>query len=605
MSDSGIGGFRDDQFRDSELEERLRSALHAEAAQVSPDPRTWDMVQRRIRRGTWLRFGSVGLVAAALVAVVVIAVPDLLRVDRQIEFAPATAPPATEPLVEPEPVPQTTPTSAAPVGPPQPTPTAAFYGDPAIGGLVLSTSDQLLLAGPEGDERRTLVPHTSGCGAQAAPAVRPGSSAERPVVAVVSASSESGCGGPLEIITVTPAGDVWRNPSPLPGPCCATAPVWSPDGRAVAWTQPSVDGAAQLTIAPLGTDETFPDIGVSSAAGFGLDGVVGEGVRVLEWSWNEVSAEEASGSIVLTDGQGQLWELSVERQADGAYAVTGTPGPFAVPQEVDLGGAGLVDLERSVTGSGEAIEWLLARLEAGGALLVAVAGNEVSSIRIAPGNFATAEDSSGPWLDAVGSTALLGNGADQVLRADAGGPDIQLTVLEEVSGPVVSGALVPATGVASSEGAPSESAPADTPLSTLGVPEPVSDTAEAIYDAAEAESWDRLAALLPDDEPFYSQLEAQHDHITYYQDLQASGENIFADIRTILALPPAESTDGAWEWPSASVRPIESLSASQRQAYVDAFGEEAVSEWEQAGAYLGWRLRIEADGTWRHLNRAE
>jgi hypothetical protein len=45
---------------ETDFEQRLREVLHARAAEVQPDPRTWDRVQAGIRRGVWFRLLSGG-----------------------------------------------------------------------------------------------------------------------------------------------------------------------------------------------------------------------------------------------------------------------------------------------------------------------------------------------------------------------------------------------------------------------------------------------------------------------------------------------------------------------------------------------------------------
>lgn len=112
---------------DRDLERRLRQALSARASSVQPDPATWQVVRRRIRRVTWLRAGGTGLVTAAVVAMAVLLLPGAMRPARQIDFA-ATAPPSSTP---PTPIPSAAPTATEPaVGATAPTPPAEAGTEP-------------------------------------------------------------------------------------------------------------------------------------------------------------------------------------------------------------------------------------------------------------------------------------------------------------------------------------------------------------------------------------------------------------------------------------------------------------------------------------------
>jgi hypothetical protein len=54
-------------------------------------------------------------------------------------------------------------------------------------------------------------------------------------------------------------------------------------------------------------------------------------------------------------------------------------------------------------------------------------------------------------------------------------------------------------------------------------------------------------------------------------------------------------------WPELHARDPFVVDASERPDLDRRYGPESVDAWIEAGAYLGWRVGIMDDGTWRFL----
>jgi len=70
----------------ADIEQTLRRCLRTRAADVAPDPRTWQRVQQRIRRQRTLRWATTGVAVAAVAALVAVLLPTLN--DSRIRFVP-------------------------------------------------------------------------------------------------------------------------------------------------------------------------------------------------------------------------------------------------------------------------------------------------------------------------------------------------------------------------------------------------------------------------------------------------------------------------------------------------------------------------------------
>lgn len=123
---------------------------------------------------------------------------------------------------------------------------------------------------------------------------------------------------------------------------------------------------------------------------------------------------------------------------------------------------------------------------------------------------------------------------------------------------------------------PTRAAPEEAPESPRAEPGPpaaVEATADALRAAAVARDYDAMRALLPADGGFTCSYGAPDDCIAYYQSEEEAGREVFAELGAALvdSATAPEEPGQVWTWPQA-------------------FGEEG---------YVGWRVGIAVDGSWR------
>ncbi len=136
-----------------------------------------------------------------------------------------------------------------------------------------------------------------------------------------------------------------------------------------------------------------------------------------------------------------------------------------------------------------------------------------------------------------------------------------------------------------------EPAPEPDPLDVL--PAEVLATRDALRAAAEAEDWDALGALIPDEE-FSSNFGGETDHLEYYRSL---GTDVFTELLAVLDDPFVTDEDTTI-WPELHHRVPFAFGPDEREALEDRHGADRLANWEAAGQYLGWRVGISSDGAW-------
>jgi hypothetical protein len=130
------------------------------------------------------------------------------------------------------------------------------------------------------------------------------------------------------------------------------------------------------------------------------------------------------------------------------------------------------------------------------------------------------------------------------------------------------------------------------PLASLA-PE-VRATRAALLDAARADDWDAVGALIPSDTLFTSNYGGDDDHVAHYRSLD---EDVLAEVVMLLEGDFAQLDDIA-VWPELYARVPFAFGADERAALETRYGASALEEWEAAGTYLGWRIGITDAGEW-------
>ncbi|MEY3020052.1 MAG: hypothetical protein RLZZ272_1036 [Actinomycetota bacterium] len=130
------------------------------------------------------------------------------------------------------------------------------------------------------------------------------------------------------------------------------------------------------------------------------------------------------------------------------------------------------------------------------------------------------------------------------------------------------------------------------------LPPAAATTRDGLSSAAASGDWDAVAALLPEDpEAFTATFGGTDDPIAHYRSLP---EDVLAELVLLLDGPSARLGD-LTVWPDLHARTPFGITEEERGALEARYGAEALRDWETAGAYLGWRVGIQDDGTWRFL----
>ena len=404
-----------------DFEERLRESLQARAEDVTPDPAMFAAVQSRIRRRQLARWSLAGVGALGLVAVATVVFPTLT--DRRVEFEPG--PVATQPGSE-APTPTATPIAAGAM--------------PVAEGLFFTDGLSTYAIAPDGESATLLwegdpAGHCPNGGCAADPlitdvAVDPGGSWSG--LTVLERLSQN-C-GELTWGTADLSGDepVLGGGGITPQQQCPGGAVFSPDGRHIAWISAGSEPGAWA----LGTvDWTGSGIGEDDVT-FGLDLPSDAVVQIQDWYWTQQSDDTAAGSIALSvtlNDERQVYLLAVERQGDGALAVSGDPEPTSLHE-----GYGAAAFADSQSGDGrityallvsrENQQWSVVRSET----RTPGMGPDHSAQRDLPDAMVppVPSDVSDIWISALGNTVVFGDGQGQAWLIEfdetGGGPPRKL-----------------------------------------------------------------------------------------------------------------------------------------------------------------------------------
>jgi hypothetical protein len=130
-------------------------------------------------------------------------------------------------------------------------------------------------------------------------------------------------------------------------------------------------------------------------------------------------------------------------------------------------------------------------------------------------------------------------------------------------------------------------------------PAPVQRTRDQLLDAAAANDYDALAALIPESGFTYTYGGPYPGGPTAYwkQAAQEGDPAPITALKEILGMPYTKVGDN-YVWPFAYDRNPASLTDAELDMLSRVASAQEIEQWRQSGHYLGWRAGIRSDGTW-------
>lgn len=573
-----------ESFDGQGFEEALRARLASAAATVEVDRGAWRRLHTRIRRRRAVVRGGGLALAGGLAALVAVTVLPLGQ-DPRVELGPGAV--ATDGGA-----------SASATSSPSPAP------PPEAGGMVYSDGSSIHVADLGG---AILFTPAQGEGTSTVTDldVLPGGAVDdftmayRYDVTVEDPGDDEACGDISWTRVVGPDNNVAGGG--LPGVStsetgdCLGAPVFASDGSALAWLaepgSPRSGGggapAPPLLLQTLKWTSDGPVEGSLTSFPLELEGL--QDAELVHWvAPPQPAAVDAAGTVAIratADGVVGLYEVPVERQADGALALPTPSTPHPVGADPVVGGA---PVDRAERWSAVALPTQYAEPLVGLVFTPQTSATEAPPLTVET-DLHLALDTT-PFLDVIGNTALVGLGGPMRLAvADEQGIAIdqdlpvattaallrQPPIPRDGERPATDPA-VPAPDVTGTEQPTATPSPSPTAESTPVPTEPageapaaVTETAAAIRAAAQARDWDAVDRLIPSS-GFTSNFGGETDHVAYYQQEEANGIDVLGTLAGLLAEPATPGEGGIWVWPR---------------------------EYLQEG-YLGYRVGITDDGTW-------
>ena len=153
---------------------------------------------------------------------------------------------------------------------------------------------------------------------------------------------------------------------------------------------------------------------------------------------------------------------------------------------------------------------------------------------------------------------------------------------------------------------PAEPAPSASPTETeppapataTELPAAVVQTRDAILAAAHARDYEGLESLL-DPETFSYSFGESGDPAGYWRNLEDEAHvPILGDFLPLILSMHVARVDGTYVWPAAHAREPSEWTQEDLADIRMVYPEEDIERFEQAGAYLGYRVGIREDGTW-------
>ena len=131
-----------------------------------------------------------------------------------------------------------------------------------------------------------------------------------------------------------------------------------------------------------------------------------------------------------------------------------------------------------------------------------------------------------------------------------------------------------------------------------GLPAPVAEKREAIVAAAKSFDYDRLETLL-DPKNFSYSFGASGDPVAYWRRLEEKSHvPILGDHLPVVFASPHALRGDVYVWPSVHGEPPSEWTAEERRWLRSRYSKEEITQFEEAGGYLGYRAGIRKDGTW-------
>lgn len=559
-----------------DLEARLRQSLAARAQDVRPDPTTWARVSGRIRRERTFRLGLAGVTTAAVLVLGALVVPAALN-RPDVDLGPGDDPAPPSPSAEPG---ETDPPVAGgfACGGPEHVAAVLARSGTELEGTLWALCD-------DGSERHLSEGRPEGA-RDVNPAFAPDGSA------IVFERVEAGGTRLLVHLDLTSGQE-----QVLGG---GAHPAFAPDGR-LAWAMPVEEGQDLILIGrPFSEPEAeFPVV----------DGEDGEWFDVRDLAW-----DATGGTLYAEAGYEESVVFSYDVSGSGGSEVPGERLMEPIAEEryaaPSMGpeGFGIAVLARCcLVDDGDAFTRAELRLvDSEDGRLVSDqlppefdADGDVWTAYARIGELREVEGTGLSWSGGTRSAWLVGDGEDfWIVEGDGTVHGMGL----EVTGAAANPALATGDG----PGQDGSGGDAGELEAQQGLPAPVEDTRQALYEAVVAGDWETIESLMsPDFTSSFGGASGPGEAISMLRAMEEDGQDPLGLIATLLETPygvlAAESAGTHYFWPGPFVRMPEEWTEEDLEVLRRLGTEEEIQGWRDFGGYIGWRIGITENGAWTVL----